>query len=115
MTPCFPGTSIKVPVATSKNAGLMSAADKAALTTLSLTQAYDPANVATLSQITTTAAVAGAALGDFVLASFDLDLQAMQMTAYVSSANTVTVVIRNNSLADINLAAGNLRIRVFKQ
>ncbi|MGH2559897.1 MAG: right-handed parallel beta-helix repeat-containing protein [Thermomicrobiales bacterium] len=66
------------------------------------------------SQSTTTVTVTGAALGDVAEASMSVDLQGMQLTAYVSALNTVTCVMRNGTAGAINLASGTLRVRVRK-
>jgi len=84
-----------------------------ALATASAT--YDAPNIVGGTQTTTTISVPGAALGDFAAASFSLSLQGITMTAYVSATDTVTVVLYNGSGADINLASGTLRAKVFKQ
>jgi len=76
---------------------------------------WDAPSVASGAQTTTTVTVTGAALGDLCLVSFSLDLQGMQLTSYVSSANTATVVLRNGTAGAIDLASGTLRVRVFKQ
>jgi hypothetical protein len=75
---------------------------------------YDPPSLTTGTQTTTTITVNGAALGDPVSASFSADLQAIQLTAYVSAANTVTCIFRNGTAGTIDLASGTLRVRVLK-
>lgn len=74
---------------------------------------WNPANLLTLTQDTMTIAVSGAALGNSVQTSFSLDLQGMTLTGYVSSANTVTVVLFNGTAGTINLASGTLKVRVY--
>ena len=80
--------------------------------TLTSSVVYDPPNLASGAQTTTTVTVSGAALGKQATASFSLSLQGMIMTAYVSAADTVTVVIYNNTGGAINLASGILSARV---
>ena len=46
--------------------------------------------------------VAGAALGDFVLVSCSADLAGCSLSAYVSAADTVTIVVDNNTGAAMN-------------
>lgn len=87
----------------------------AALALATASATYDPPNVVGGSQITTTISVPGAAFGDFALASFSLSLAGMIVTAYVSAADTVTVIFYNATGADIDLASGTLRAKVFKQ
>lgn len=81
---------------------------------LSATAAYDPPSVAAGAQTTTTVTVTGAALGDTVAVGFSLDLQGMQLTGYVSAADTVTAVLRNGTAGAIDLASGTLRADVWK-
>lgn len=75
---------------------------------------YDPPNLVDGAGTTTTVAVAGAALGDFALASFSLDLQGITVTAYISAANTVSVRFQNESGGPLDLASGTLRVKVIK-
>lgn len=76
---------------------------------------YDPPNLADGAGATTTVTVTGAALGDFVDGvSFSLDLQGITVTAWVSSANTVSVRFQNETGGAIDLASGTLSARVRK-
>jgi len=75
---------------------------------------YNPSNITSGSQVTTTVTVTGAQLGHIVDCSFSIDLQGLIMTAYVSSANTVTVIFANLTGGDINLGSGNIVVRVYK-
>lgn len=74
---------------------------------------YDPASLVDAAGATTTVTATGAALGDFAIASFSLDLQGILLTAYVSAADTVSVRFQNESTGTINLASGTLAVRVF--
>lgn len=78
--------------------------------------AFDPANAATGSGTfsATDVTVTGAALGDVVLASFSVDAVDSVVTAAVTLANTVTVVVLNNTAGAVNLAAGTLRLFVLQ-
>ena len=76
---------------------------------LSGTATWNPPDVLDAAQTTTTVTVTGAALGDTVAVGFSLDLQGMQLTGYVSSANTVTCVLRNGTGGALNLGSGTLR------
>tara|TARA_R100000008_G_scaffold51530_1_gene31014 strand:+ start:38 stop:640 length:603 start_codon:yes stop_codon:yes gene_type:complete len=58
--------------------------------------------------------VTGAAVGDFAVASMGVDTVAAQLTASVTAANTVTVVISNVSGGAIDLASATLSVKVFK-
>jgi hypothetical protein len=64
---------------------------------LSATATWDPPSVAAGAQATTTVTVTNAALGDTVVVGFNKDLQGMMLTGYVSTAGTVTVVLRNDT------------------
>lgn len=76
---------------------------------------YDPPNLADGAGATTTVGVAGAVLGDFVIASFSLDLQGITLTSYVSAANVVSVRFQNESGGALDLASGTLSVKVIKQ
>jgi hypothetical protein len=78
------------------------------------TATWDPGSVAVGSKVSTTVTVSGAALGDHVSASFSLDLQELGFSYSVSAANTVEVVLSNNTSAAVNLASGTLSVLVFK-
>ena len=77
---------------------------------------FDPANAATGSGTfsATDITVTGAALGDVVLVSFNLDATDAVVTAAVTAANTVTVVVLNNTAGAVNLAAGKLILYVLQ-
>src|SRR5690606_16307577 len=75
---------------------------------------WDPPSLASGAQQTTTVTVTGAALGDYVECSFSLDLAGTTLRAYVSAANTVTVVHRNDTGGAVDLGSGTLRVRVRK-
>jgi len=81
---------------------------------LKTSTAWNPDSVSAGSKVSTTVTVSGAALGDFVLASFSLDIQELTMTANVSATNTVEVVLANLTGAAVNLASGTLAVLVLK-
>jgi hypothetical protein len=81
---------------------------------LSGSATYDPPSLIDGAGTTTTVTVTGAALGDFALASFSLDLQGISVTAYVSAADTVSVRFQNESGGTLDLASGTLKARVWK-
>ncbi len=87
----------------------------AALPTSRLTgsAAYNPPNILALGTATTTVAVAGAALGMAAEASFSLDLLGLTVTAYVDSANSVTVVLFNPTALAIDVGNGTLKAFVW--
>jgi len=57
--------------------------------------------------------VAGAALGDFAMAAFSLDVTGVVLNAQVTAANTVTAVMSNNTGQSKNLAEGTLYVKVI--
>lgn len=73
---------------------------------------YDPASLADGVGVTTTIAVAGAALGNYVTASFSLDLQGVILFAWVSAAGTVSIRFQNESGGVIDLASGTISVAV---
>lgn len=75
---------------------------------------WDPGNLVNGTQATTTVAVTGAVVGDPVSVGFSNSLQAMQLTAYVSAADTVTAVLQNNTGGALDLASGTLKVTVDK-
>jgi hypothetical protein len=58
--------------------------------------------------------VTGAALGDFVIASCNLDLQGMMINAHVNAANTVEIIVQNETGGTIDLASTTFNLLVFK-
>ena len=85
----------------------------AAFPVLYSSKTWDPPSLTAGATETTTVTVAGAALGMPAQCAFSLDLQAQIMTAYVSAANTVTVVLYNVTSGTINLSSGTLTVAVF--
>jgi len=62
-----------------------------------------------------TIAVPGVALGDVVLGvSLGVSLAGMQVTAYVSAADTVTVVFNNITAGTVNLAETTIKVLVAR-
>ena len=58
--------------------------------------------------------VPGARMGDFALASLDQDVQDLQLTADVTAADTVTVVLSNSTGGSVNLpTTTRLRVKVI--
>lgn len=83
--------------------------------TLEETQTWNPGNLVDGSFLAVDVTVTGAALGDFAIASFSLDIVDLQINAAVTAAKTVTVTLYNQTGVAINLASGTLRVRVLKQ
>jgi hypothetical protein len=76
---------------------------------------YDAPSMATgVTGAPTTVSVPGAALGDFVQASLDIDQAGVILQAYVSAADTVAVYPRNTSGGTVDLASATLRVVVTK-
>ena len=78
------------------------------------TATWNPGSIAVGGMEATDVTVTGAALGDFAVASFSLDVQDLTLSAAVTATNTVTVVLANNTTAAVNLASGTLAVLVFK-
>ena len=81
---------------------------------LSGSATYDAPSLLTLATTTTTVTVTGAAVGDFAECSFGVSLAGMIASAYVSAADTVTVVLFNATTGTVDLASTTLRARVRK-
>lgn len=75
---------------------------------------YDAPSISAGAQTTQTFTVTGAALGDYAIASFSIDVGELDVQAVVSAANTVRLKLRNDTASPIDLASATLRIRVLK-
>lgn len=84
------------------------------LPSLSGSAGYDPPSLADGVGATTTVTVTGAAVGDYAQAAFNLDLQGIMVTAWVSAADTVSVRFQNETGGTIDLNSGTLRAIVSK-
>jgi hypothetical protein len=58
--------------------------------------------------------VTGAALGDFVLVSFSLDVADLTLTAAVTATNTVTAQLSNLTGSAVDLGSGTVKVLVLK-
>jgi len=76
---------------------------------------YDAASLGDGLGTTTTVTVQGAQLGDVAFVSLGVDLQGITVTAYVSSSNTVSVRVQNESGGTLDLASTTLRAAVMSQ
>ncbi len=74
---------------------------------------WDPGSVADGGDISTTLTVTGAELGDYVIASFSLDVTDLVLNAQVTAADTVSVVLANNTGSAVDLGSGTLRVKVI--
>lgn len=77
---------------------------------LASSKTYDPPSLSTLTQTTTTVTCAGAVLGMSAQAAFSLDLQGITVSAYISAANTVTIVFFNGTSGTLDLSSGILSV-----
>ena len=80
----------------------------------SVTTTWDPASIANGATEDKDMTYAGAALGDFVLVSFSLDVSGLELSAQVTATNTVTATLANHTGAAVNLASGTLKALVLK-
>jgi len=75
---------------------------------------YDPASISNGTSTSTTITCTGAALGDFAMVSFGVDCSALNINAYVSSTNNVTVRLANATVGEVNLASSTVKVVSFK-
>lgn len=76
---------------------------------------HDFASIADGANASTTVTVTGAAVGDFAIASVGVAVaDGGVITARVSAADTVTVVVQNESGAALDIASTTLRALVIK-
>jgi len=78
------------------------------------TTTWDPGEIASGSSEEKEITVQGAQLGDFVLASLNIDLAGLMLSAYVSAENTVTASLYNLSGGAVNLGSATLKVAVFE-
>lgn len=89
-------------------------AQGAAVGMLQGSETYNTASLADGAGATNAAvACIGAALGDYTLVSFGVDLQGITVTSYVSATDVVTVRLQNESGATVDLASTTVRVRVI--
>jgi hypothetical protein len=81
---------------------------------LTASKTYDPVSLDAGQSDQTTITVTGAALGDYVKASFSTTLNGVQLYPEVTGTNTVTVTFFNASDSTVNLSSGTLKVRVTK-
>lgn len=74
--------------------------------------AWTPGGIANGASTSTTIAISGVTLGNFVQVSFNNDIQGLTLTGYVSAADTVTVVLSNATGGTITIGAGTVNARV---
>ena len=76
---------------------------------------WDPGSIADGDEEAKEVTVTGAALGDFAVASFSLDVADLVLNAQVTGSNTVTCVLANNTGGAIDLASGTIYVKVIKK
>ena len=76
---------------------------------------WDPPSISAAGYTATTLTLTGASLGDYVQASFSLDITGCTLHAFVSATNTVTAVLQNLTAGTINISSGTLRVRVERK
>ena len=83
---------------------------------LHATTTWDPGNIPANGHEHIQVTVPGAELGDYVLASFSLDLtDDLEMSGFISAANTAEVHLTNHGVGFTNLAEGTLSVRVLRR
>lgn len=80
--------------------------------TIKATATVDPASLADAAGATVGVSVPGAKLGDFVRVAAPYSLQGITVTAYVASADNVSIRVQNESGGTIDLASGTWNILV---
>ena len=78
------------------------------------TATWNPSSIAVGGFESKDITVSGAALGDFAIASFSLDVSDLVVSAQVTATNTVTVTLANLTSAAVDLASGTVAVLVFK-
>ena len=77
---------------------------------------WNPADLASLDELTVDVTVTGAALGDFAEAAFNIDVAGLEIGAAVTAANVVTVSLKHHLTGgNVNLAVGTLYVKVTSQ
>ena len=78
-------------------------------------KAWDAGAIANGAEEALEITVVGAALVDFVLSSLSIDLTDLSLSGAVTAADTVTLVLSNNSGGSINLGAAVAYCMVIKK
>ena len=82
---------------------------------LSGSKAWDASSIADGDEEALEITVTGAALGDFVMSSLSIDVADLVLRGAVTAANTVTLVLANNTGGGIDLAARTAYCLVIKK
>jgi parallel beta-helix repeat protein len=75
--------------------------------------AWNPGSIADGDEEAKDVTVTGAALGDIAIASINKDVLDLTLTASVTVADTVTVVLANNTGGAVDVASGTVNVMVF--
>lgn len=79
------------------------------------TATWDPSSLTTGTQTSTTLTVSGAAVGDIAMCGHtQVTADLLQLSCYVSAANTVRAVLRNASAGTIDVTSGTLAAEVWQ-
>jgi hypothetical protein len=78
------------------------------------TATYDPPSLANGARTTTTVTVTGARFGDRVSATFSVNTAGVDISAWVSASDTVTVSFYNNTGVNVDIASGVLNIKAYR-
>ena len=82
---------------------------------IAFSETWNPDSIAAAGYESEDVTVPGAAVGDYVMVSFNTMLtNDMMICGHVSAANTVKVILFNPTSGAINLGSGTLSVLVFK-
>lgn len=81
---------------------------------LSGSATWDAASIADGDSEDKDITVTGAALGDFVLVAFSIDITGLVLTAVVTATNTVTATLTNSTGGAVDLTSATVTVRVLK-
>ena len=82
---------------------------------LSSSTSWTPGGISTATITTQTVTVSGAALGNYVHAALTASQQNCLLNGYVAAADTVKVILANNTGATVTFTATTLKVRVTTQ
>jgi hypothetical protein len=74
---------------------------------------WNPGTIANGASASKDTTITGASLGDFTVASFNTSLGGCSISSYVKAADTVTVVVTNNTGSPITFSSGIVYARVY--
>ena len=75
-------------------------------------ETWDAGSIADGNEEMEEVAVTGAVFGDYCTASLSIDILDLEISASVTAADIVTVIVSNNTGGAIDLASATLRVRV---